>query len=562
MMMKMESNTENYSQYCIAVGATDVGKKRAANEDFLGKDDTPNGRVVVVCDGMGGHVGGATASHIAVDTILDFLRTNYRNDPREAIGEAIDAANQAVLNHAKSHPELAGMGSTCVLLIVRNGKVYIGHVGDSRIYLIRSKTIRQLTVDHSYVQELVNAGAISKEQAEHHPRKNEITNALGIPNMKPATVREEPISPEAGDVFLLCSDGLSNMVDDTHIAHIASNFDMPTQQRANTLVQRANDNGGLDNITCALVEFSAKPGTVGNVPFWKKKAFVIGAIASVVLICGVVSWLLLKTPNSPKPDPETTSTEDSIKQEENKGWELSKEQEQVNLGEINIKADQKELLTIHFESLYTQIYDLEGKPITIGNISLPRLNPDSVKCKESFFQQWISSDKTTVELKLTDKASELSRELKKTNVLHFTMQDDNTLYEFSFKVKVKEESSGLHNGQGDNHISINLEKQGTPNPKENPNDTTYIFNINKDVFKIALYSSQPDESELSGIDEKKKINYAISGVLTPNKEWFTVSRNDGNLCVIEVIRNKIPTGASIELGLKNVEGKITLKFLR
>ena len=280
----MEQNTENYSQYCIAVGATDVGKKRSANEDYLGKADTPNGRAVVVCDGMGGHVGGATASHIAVDTILGFLRENFRNDPREAIGEAIDAANQAILNHARTHPELTGMGSTCVLLLVRKGKVYIGHVGDSRIYLVRSKTIHQLTVDHSVVQELLDAGAISKEQAEHHPHKNEITNALGLPDMKPATVRDEPISPEAGDVFLLCSDGLSNMVDDNHIAHIASNFDMTTQQRANTLVQRANDNGGFDNITCALVEFSAKPETVANIPFWKKKPFVIGAVAAVLVI--------------------------------------------------------------------------------------------------------------------------------------------------------------------------------------------------------------------------------------------------------------------------------------
>jgi len=434
----MENNTENYSQYCFVVGATDVGKKRAANEDYLGKADTPNGRVVVVCDGMGGHVGGATASHIAVETILNFLRENFRNDPREAIGEAIDAANQAILNHARTHPELTGMGSTCVLLIVRNGKVYIGHVGDSRIYLVRSKTIRQLTVDHSFVQELVDAGAITKDEAEHHPRKNEITNALGIPNMKPATVREEPISPEAGDVFLLCSDGLSNMVDDKHIAHIASNFEMTTQQRANTLVQRANDNGGLDNITCALVEFSAKPGILGNVPFWKKRPFIIGAVAATVLILGIAAWTLLK--HHTTPDPEPTPTEDSIKPVEVKVMELRKET--VNVGEININADQKELLTIHFESFYTQIYDSEGKAITMGNTTFPKLNPDSVKCKESIFMQWISPDKKIVELKLTEKASELKKELNNgKNELHFSMQDDKTLYMISFKVRLNH--SGL-----------------------------------------------------------------------------------------------------------------------
>lgn len=129
----MKTNLEDYSQYCQIVGATDVGCKRAANEDFLGFDDTPNGRVAVVCDGMGGHVGGATASHIAVDSILAYLRDNYHPDPNEAITEAIFTANRNILLHAQMHPELTGMGSTCVLLLVRNGKVYIGHVGDSRI---------------------------------------------------------------------------------------------------------------------------------------------------------------------------------------------------------------------------------------------------------------------------------------------------------------------------------------------------------------------------------------------------------------------------------------------
>ena len=555
----MENNTENYSQYCFVVGATDVGKKRAANEDYLGKADTPNGRVVVVCDGMGGHVGGATASHIAVETILNFLRENFRNDPREAIGEAIDAANQAILNHARTHPELTGMGSTCVLLIVRNGKVYIGHVGDSRIYLVRSKTIRQLTVDHSFVQELVDAGAITKDEAEHHPRKNEITNALGIPNMKPATVREEPISPEAGDVFLLCSDGLSNMVDDKHIAHIASNFEMTTQQRANTLVQRANDNGGLDNITCALVEFSAKPGILGNVPFWKKRPFIIGAVAATVLILGIAAWTLLK--HHTTPDPEPTPTEDSIKPVEVKVMELRKET--VNVGEININADQKELLTIHFESFYTQIYDSEGKAITMGNTTFPKLNPDSVKCKESIFMQWISPDKKIVELKLTEKASELKKELNNgKNELHFSMQDDKTLYMISFKVRIKENETIRRNGNHDNQSGDNSDAQSSTSPKENPNDTTFIINVTKDNFKIALYSSQPDENDLDGIDDKKKVNFAIDKLLSPQQDWFSVIRNDGNLCVIGLKRNKIPTGASIELGLKNVEGKITLRLLR
>lgn len=247
--------------YCHIVGKTDVGKKRKANEDSMGDAVTRNGWVSVVCDGMGGHVGGAVASKIAVTTILENLDRVYYEDPKIAIGESIDKANLAILEKAVEQPELAGMGSTCVLLLVRDGKVYIGHVGDSRIYLIRSKQILQLTKDHSYVQMLVDCGEITKEQMERHPRKNEITNALGLPNMSPATVLNNEIIPEAGDCFLLCSDGLSGMVSDNAINKVISRqSEMNAQDRVDKLVAMANENGGLDNITVQLVEFSITPG--------------------------------------------------------------------------------------------------------------------------------------------------------------------------------------------------------------------------------------------------------------------------------------------------------------
>lgn len=278
--------------YCLVVGQTDVGRKRAANEDNMGNAITINGLVSVVCDGMGGHVGGATASKIAVNAILENLNTNYYDDPRIAIGESIDIANSAILNEAAAHPELSGMGSTCVLLIVRNGKVYIGHVGDSRIYLIRSRRIVQLTKDHSYVQMLVDKGEITKEQAEHHPRKNEITNALGIPNMAPATVADDAIVPEAGDCFLLCSDGLSGMVPDATINKVISRqSEMNAQERINRLVSIANENGGVDNITAQMVEFTVSPESIKQdekFPLWLKtlvSVLVIVAVGVGVYFC-------------------------------------------------------------------------------------------------------------------------------------------------------------------------------------------------------------------------------------------------------------------------------------
>ena len=285
--------------YCLVVGQTDVGRKRSANEDSMGNAVTINGLVSIVCDGMGGHVGGATASKIAVNAILENLNTNYYDDPRIAIGESIDIANSAILNEAAAHPELSGMGSTCVLLIVRNGKVYIGHVGDSRIYLIRSRRIVQLTKDHSYVQMLVDKGEITKEQAEHHPRKNEITNALGIPNMTPATVADDAIVPEAGDCFLLCSDGLSGMVPDATINKVLSRqSEMNAQERVNRLVSIANENGGVDNITAQMVEFTVSSESIkqdDKFPLWLKTLVSILIIVAV----GVGAYFCFKPEKNP-----------------------------------------------------------------------------------------------------------------------------------------------------------------------------------------------------------------------------------------------------------------------
>ncbi len=310
--------TEQFN-YCHVVGQTDVGRKRAANEDNMGNAITINGLVSVVCDGMGGHVGGATASKIAVNTILDNLNTNYYDDPRIAIGESIDIANKAILSEANAHPELSGMGSTCVLLIVRNGKVYIGHVGDSRIYLIRSKKIVQLTKDHSYVQMLVDRGEITREQAERHPRKNEITNALGIPNMTPATVADDAIIPEAGDCFLLCSDGLSGMVPNDVINKVVSRqSEMNAQDRVNRLVALANENGGVDNITAQMVEFPVAPGVIKpekNFPIWLK--ILITSLLVAALGFGAYMLFKEKTPDDSQPEGETeveVQPEDSGKQ--------------------------------------------------------------------------------------------------------------------------------------------------------------------------------------------------------------------------------------------------------
>ena len=347
----MVEKIEDFSKYCQVVGNTDVGCNRQVNEDYLGSAETCNGLIATVCDGMGGHAGGATASKTAVKTILDFLKDNYFADPREAITAAINEANNTILEKAAAVPELRGMGSTCVLLLVRKGKVYIGHVGDSRIYLIRSSRIKQLTKDHSYVQMLVDTGQISKEQAEHHPRKNEITNALGLPDMQPATVFEDVINPEAGDCFLLCSDGLSGMVSDDSIMKIVSRQrEMRASERVNMLIEKARQNGGLDNITAQIVEFSVTPGQGIKQKNTITKIVSITIIISIIIVCTVLYWGKLNKEGGGLPQHDDSS------KPEYKEEKYKKYTKDVNLEDLIIKDLSSEyLLSIEFSQTATTI---------------------------------------------------------------------------------------------------------------------------------------------------------------------------------------------------------------
>ncbi|GHV20932.1 hypothetical protein FACS189494_05570 [Spirochaetia bacterium] len=281
----MESNFG----FCLVGKCSNTGRVRKANEDSMGVFDAAVGRVFVVCDGMGGHVGGHVASQTAVAAIKQFMSSHVFSDPMVAINNAIITANDAIIQKAQAQPELNGMGSTCVMLVVTSdGKVYFGHAGDSRIYIVANHKITQLTKDHSYVQTLVDTGEITKEQAEHHPRKNEITNALGLPQMQPPTLCKEPIEPEAGNCFLLCSDGLSGMVEDKYIERVISKHDMHIQARAEKLVQMANEAGGKDNITVELVEFAVSTSKTKNNHKKTTKVFNKKIIIIIVVVLAVL----------------------------------------------------------------------------------------------------------------------------------------------------------------------------------------------------------------------------------------------------------------------------------
>ncbi len=304
---------ENY----IIANSTDTGKVRSINEDSMTTFDSPNGRVVVVCDGMGGQKAGDVASQLAVAVIQDILTDNTFTTPEEAISSSIIAANQAILRRASQNEGLSGMGSTCVMLIIKDGQVYYGSVGDSRIYYVANRTIHQITKDQSYVQTLVDMGQITKEAAEHHQDKNQITNALGLENMTPPVIGQMPITPEPGSIFVLCSDGLSGMIHNNAILNTVMRHDLPLKERADMLVNQANDAGGLDNITVQLVEFPAGGAnamndgkTASNYTSnrHKKKSYallytIIGVI--LVAIAGGGSYWYINKDKQPEKETET-----------------------------------------------------------------------------------------------------------------------------------------------------------------------------------------------------------------------------------------------------------------
>lgn len=305
---------ENY----IIANCTDTGRTRRVNEDSMVTFDSPNGRVVAVCDGMGGQNAGDVASQLAVAVIQDILSDNTFATPEEAITSSVIAANQAILRKASMNEDMQGMGATCVMLIVKDGKVYYGSIGDSRIYYIGNGMIRQITKDQSYVQTLVDAGQITLAEAEHHQDKNQITNALGVEGMTPPVIGQMPITPEPNSTFLLCSDGLSGMINNNTILNTVSRHDLSLNERAQMLVEQANEAGGLDNITVQLVEFPAEdmamspmgsPAVSGAVAQPKKKSHtVLYSLIAALLVIAVAGGAYWYFHEEEKPQTKATVT--------------------------------------------------------------------------------------------------------------------------------------------------------------------------------------------------------------------------------------------------------------
>ncbi len=237
--------------YCI----TDTGKTREVNQDYIYSSDEPVGllpNLYIVADGMGGYNAGDYASRCCVEEFVGQVQRSTQPTVISVMTEALSSANSVVVNRAAENSELSGMGTTFVAATVFPDKVYVMNVGDSRLYLI-GEEMKQITVDHSYVEEMIRKGELLRKDARIHPKKNVITRAVGVEAAVEADCYE--VIPEADSRFLLlCTDGLTNMLEDEEIRHIViKNADSP-EEALTRLVKRANECGGKDNISAVVVE--------------------------------------------------------------------------------------------------------------------------------------------------------------------------------------------------------------------------------------------------------------------------------------------------------------------
>lgn len=229
---------------------TDIGKKRELNEDYVLVFKSPNYSLMIVADGMGGHNGGEVASEIASTSIREYIFKNFNTteDKLELVRDAIVHANSVVYKVSKQNNNLKGMGTTITCCLLYDKKAIIGHVGDSRAYRITEEYITKVTEDHSFVQQLINKGTITQEEAANHPQKNLITRAIGVDEYVMVDIVDFELKDN--EIILLCTDGLTNYISEQEIKEIVLNENDPVK----TLIDTANERGGADNISVIIAQ--------------------------------------------------------------------------------------------------------------------------------------------------------------------------------------------------------------------------------------------------------------------------------------------------------------------
>lgn len=244
------------------IGRTDVGRKRGHNEDALLLDH--ENRLYIVADGMGGHASGEVASGMAVETLTQFFKETredqdktwpYKMDKtlsyeENRLSNGVKLANKQIFRRAQADLRLKGMGTTVVSLFCTDRYAYIGHVGDSRVYRIRDKKLKQITEDHSLLNDYMKIKKLTQSEIDNFPHKNVIVRALGMKEIVQVDICREEL--QKGDIYLLCSDGLSGLVEDQEMCKIVVEHEADLSEAAKILIETANKNGGNDNITVVL----------------------------------------------------------------------------------------------------------------------------------------------------------------------------------------------------------------------------------------------------------------------------------------------------------------------
>jgi len=279
----------------VAHGRSDVGKKRDHNEDnyelYTPEDPSiqaTKGQLFAVADGMGGHLAGEVASELALQALRDTYYATPAGNPLTALQQAVEAANAQVHQQAQATQGQQGMGTTLTALVIQGNQAHIAHVGDSRAYRLRNGALEQLTLDHSWAAEGLRRGMLTPEQAANHPHKNVLLRSIGKDSTVEVDTRTEQIQP--GDVFLLCSDGLTNEVFDDKIARVLSQS--PPSTACKQLIKQANRHGGKDNITAVVMSAGRKYPT-----HLRKWGLLGGSALAIVLLLIAFVWMLLRQSN-------------------------------------------------------------------------------------------------------------------------------------------------------------------------------------------------------------------------------------------------------------------------
>lgn len=253
--------------------ATDTGRERTENQDYFGfYESTSFGAIWIICDGMGGAAGGKIASTMAVEKVRDAFCETYADRCLEVsavLSIAVEEANKAIFERAQRDFALQGMGTTVVILAIRDNQAHVAHVGDSRAYLIRDGRISRLTKDHTLVQCLIDEGAIAEEEAKNHNQSHILTRSVGVKEEVDVEVKDPPLEVQTGDYFVLCTDGLTGLVEDETIQEIALEFAPP--KACQELIELANKRGGYDNITVQIVKIeSHRTSPLEKIASWLK----------------------------------------------------------------------------------------------------------------------------------------------------------------------------------------------------------------------------------------------------------------------------------------------------